>query len=158
MVLGPLMFLIYINNISEQVSSPLHLFADDCLLYRVIHTETDAQQLQSDPDCLSRWVEIWQMFFNITKCVVIKCSKSPSIISFNYSLNRHVLDTKTEHTYLGIILHNSMSWAPHINSVVNKASRTKKFLKRYLSNGSQKVKESAYFTIVHPILEYPSVV
>ena len=52
-VLGPLMFLIYINDISEQVSSPLRLFADDCLLYRVIHTETDAQQLQSDLDYLS---------------------------------------------------------------------------------------------------------
>ena len=125
-VLGPLMFLIYINDISEQVSSPLRLFADDCLLYRVIHAETDSQQPQSDIaiDCLSPWAEIWQMSFNITKCVVMKCSKSPSIISFNYSLNGHVLDTKTEHTYLGIILHNSMSWASHINSIVNKTSRT----------------------------------
>ena len=42
MVLEPLMFLIYINDISEQVSSPLRLFTDDCLLCRVIHTETDA--------------------------------------------------------------------------------------------------------------------
>ena len=126
-VLGPLMFLIHINDISEQVSSPFCLFADDCLPYRVIHTKTDAQQLQSDLDCLSRWAKIWQMSFNITKCIVMKCSKSLSIISFNYSLNGHVLDTKTEHTYLGIILHNSMSWASHINSIVNKASRTLNF-------------------------------
>ena len=52
-VLGPLMFPFYINDISEQTSSPLCLFADDCLLYRVFSTETDAQQLQSDLDCLS---------------------------------------------------------------------------------------------------------
>ena len=77
----PLMFLIYINDISEQVSSPSHLFTDDCLLYRVIHTETDAQQIQSDLDCLSRLAETWKMSFNITKCVVMKCSKSSFIIS-----------------------------------------------------------------------------
>ena len=97
------MFLIYINDISEQV---LCLFADDCLLYRIISTETDAQQLPSDLDCLSRWAEIWQMSFNVNKYVVMKCSKSLSIISFNYSLNGHVLDIKAEHTYLRIILHN----------------------------------------------------
>ena len=48
------MFLIYVNDISEQVTSPLHLFADDCLLYSVIHNKADAQQLQSDLDCLSQ--------------------------------------------------------------------------------------------------------
>jgi len=92
------------------------------------------------------------MSFNISKCVVIKCSKSPSIISFNYLLNGYLLDTKTEHTYLGITLQNMMSWASHINSIVNKASRTLNFLKRNLSRCSQKVKESAYFTTVCPIL------
>jgi len=55
-VLGPLMFLIYINDISEQVSSPLHLFTDDCLLYRVIHNKADAQRLQL---ISTQWGEIW---------------------------------------------------------------------------------------------------
>jgi len=70
------------------------------------------------------------------------------------------LDTKTELTYLGIILQNMMSWTSHINSIVNKASRTLNFLKRNLSRCSQKVKESTYFTImiVLPILEYASIV
>ena len=138
-VLGPLMFLIYINDISEQVSSPLHLFTDDCLLYRVIHNKADAQRLQLDLDCLTQWSEIWQMSFNVSKCVVMKCCKSLSIISFNYSLNGYLLDTKTEHTYLGITFQNMMSWASHINSIGNKASRTLNFLKGNLSRCSQKV-------------------
>jgi len=91
-VLGPLMFLIYINDISEQASSPLHFFADDCLLYRVIRNKADAQQLQLD--CLSQWSEVWQMSFNVSKCVVMKCSKLPSIITFNCSLDGHLLDKK----------------------------------------------------------------
>jgi len=147
------MFLIYTNDISEQVSSPLCFFADDCLLYRLICNKADAQLLQLDLDCLSQWSKIWQMSFNVSKCVVMKCSKSPSIITFNYSLDGHLLDTKTEYTYLGIILQDTtcMSWASHINSIVKKASRTLNFLKRNLSSCSQKVKESAYFTIVCPI-------
>ena len=59
-VLGPLMFLH--NDISTH--SPLHLFADDCLLYRVINTEQDALQLQHDLNTLSSWAEIWQSKFN----------------------------------------------------------------------------------------------
>ena len=45
-VLGPLMFLIYINDITEHISSSLRLFADDCLLYKIITTEEDSMQLQ----------------------------------------------------------------------------------------------------------------
>ena len=127
--IGTVLFLIYINDISKQVSPPLCLFADNCLLYRVIYNKPDAQQLQLDFDCLSQWGEIWQMSFNVSKCVVMKCSKSTSIISLNYSLNGHLLDTKTEHICLGLTLQNKMSWASHINSIVNKTSRTLNFLK-----------------------------
>jgi len=77
-VLGPLMFLIHINNISQQVSSPLGLFAENCLLYRLIQNEADAQQLQLDLDCLSQCSEIWQMSFNVSKYIVMKCTKLPS--------------------------------------------------------------------------------
>ena len=60
-VLGPLMFLIFINDISNNISSPLRLFADDCLLYRVIKSEKDASQLQYDLDQLSQWAQTWQI-------------------------------------------------------------------------------------------------
>ena len=56
-VRGPLMFLLCINDISNNIHSPLHLFADDCLLYRVINTEQDALQLQQDLNTLSSWAE-----------------------------------------------------------------------------------------------------
>ena len=55
------MFLIYINDITENVSSQLKLFADDCLLYRAIKTEQDSILLQKDLDALSQWAIIWQM-------------------------------------------------------------------------------------------------
>ena len=60
-VLGPLMFLIYINDITESISLSLRLFADDCILYRTITTEEDAVQLQYDLDHLFAWAIKWQL-------------------------------------------------------------------------------------------------
>ena len=64
------MFLIYINDITEIISSKL---TDDCLLYRTIKTEQDSFLLQKDLDALSQWATIWQMSFNPSKCTVMKC-------------------------------------------------------------------------------------
>ena len=75
-VLGPLMFLLYINDIAKGINSPLHLFADDCLLYRVINGVEDTNRLQEDLNKLSEWANTWQLKFNVSKCTVICCTRS----------------------------------------------------------------------------------
>ena len=101
-VLGPLMFLLYINDITEHVNSPLRLFADDCLLYRIITTKEDAIQLQHDLDQLHEWATKWQLRFNVTKCTIMRFTRSLSPIIFNYKLNNHNLGTSNQHSYLGV--------------------------------------------------------
>ena len=54
-VLGPLMFLLYINDITKDIDSPLRMFADDCLLYRIIESTEDTTKLQQDLNILSEW-------------------------------------------------------------------------------------------------------
>ena len=83
-VLGPLMFLLYINDISKHINSPLRLFADDYLLNRVISCKEDASLLQEDLDRLYEWTKIWQLRFNITKCVLLQCTRSLSPYQCNY--------------------------------------------------------------------------
>ena len=119
-VLGPLMFLLYIY---DRVSSTLCLFADDCLLYQKIQSPQDLILLQKDLDLLSHWASIWQMKFNTTKCIVLRCSRSPTPIQHDYQLNDHVLDIKDEHPYLGITLHKSLSWISHISKISTKPHR-----------------------------------
>ena len=75
-VLAPLMFLLYINDIVAGISSSLCLFGDDCLLYRTIKSIEDSIILQRDIKLLSQWATVWQMNFNISKCIVISCTKS----------------------------------------------------------------------------------
>ena len=71
-VLGPLLFLVYINDLPSHVQSTPRLFADDCLLYRRINARSDCDILQNDLDRLQEWVAIWQMCFNPDKCEVLR--------------------------------------------------------------------------------------
>jgi hypothetical protein len=70
-VLGPLMFLCHINDLPLSVKSYVRLFADDCLLYRTIHTMQDHIDLQSDLHQLEIWAETWGMKFNAKKCYIL---------------------------------------------------------------------------------------
>ena len=75
-VLGPLMFLLYINDISNNLTSHIRLFADDCIIYRTISFPEDPLHLQEDLDRIFNCTTHWQMQFNIQKCVVLQCTQS----------------------------------------------------------------------------------
>jgi len=70
-VLGPLLFLIYINDLDEDIKSLILKFADDIKIFWKIVSEEDSCQLQNDLDVLLQWAEDWQMSSNIAKCKVI---------------------------------------------------------------------------------------
>ena len=110
-VLGPLMFLLYTNDITKGVSSHLRLFADDCLLYRIINSAEDSIRLQEDLNRLSAWANIWQLKFNVSKCTVIRSTRSLSPLTHIYTLNTYTLDVSDQHSYLGVIVHKSLSWS-----------------------------------------------
>ena len=128
-VLGPLMFLIYINDIGDKVSSSLQFFADGCVLYRTVRSLEDSKQLQYDLDSILEWSKIWQMNFNIRKCTVLQCYRTNSPILANYSLASQTLECVKEHSYLGIILDQQITFTSHINHIVSKASKVLNFLK-----------------------------
>ena len=138
------MFLLYINDIT--INSPLRLFADDCLLYRVSNGAEDANMLQEDLNRLSEWENTWQLRFNVSKCTVICCTRSLTPFNHVYTLNNHILNLyhpRSTYLYLVVILNTSLSWSPHISSIVTKASKTLNFLKRNLNKCSKQVKEFA---------------
>ena len=60
-VLGPVLFLIFINDITEHIDSQIRLFVDDCLMYKIIHSPEDHTILQKDLTLLTNWAERWQM-------------------------------------------------------------------------------------------------
>ena len=102
--------------------------------------------------------KIWQLSFNITKCVLLQCVRSLLPYQCNYTLNKHTLATTDQHRCLGVLLDKWLSCSPHISNIASKASQTLNFLKCNLSMCSTAIKASAYFTMVRPIMEYASTV
>ena len=77
MVLGPLIYLLYVNDIADKISPQTRIkhFADDCLLYRTIDTEQHHKQLQQDLNTLVDWSHTWLMTFNAAKCHLLKITR-----------------------------------------------------------------------------------
>ena len=126
-VLGPLMFLVYINDINESISSSIRLFADDCVVYNTISTPRDAEQLQDDLNHIYAWSEKWQMKLNTDKCVLLRCTRSLTPIQYTYTLNDRALISKSQHSYLGIVFDSSVSWSTHLQIVGNRAMKILNF-------------------------------
>ena len=153
-VLGPLLFLIYINNLPENISSRVCLFADDCVVYRPIQCYDDCLALQSDLRTLEKWEKKWQMNFKPDKCNVMRFTRKPHPIYHSYTLTGQQLEAVCSHKYLGVILSDNLKWNRHIDAATAKASSIIGFLRRNLHNAPRNVKLQAYKSLVCPHLEY----
>ncbi len=155
-VLGPLLFLIYINDIGDTITqgTKIRLFADDCVLYREIISPRDSEILQHDLSTLHGWSSKWQMRFNAAKCYTINVTNKLSAPKYTYSMNDQLLSTVKSQPYLGVELEEHLSWKTHVEQVCAKANRSLGFLRRNLSRCSRDVKIQAYLALVRPQLEY----
>ena len=110
-VLGPLMFLIYINNIADNMDSAtnIRLFADDCLLYRIIRSSDDTDSLQNDLNSLTDWSSKWQMSFNTSKCKLLRITTKRNPITHSYRMADDLLETVKHHPYLGVELSHNLN-------------------------------------------------
>ena len=85
-VLGPHLFLMFINDIHANVSSTIRLFADDCLIYNTISSTKDEDYLQDDLDKLVQWAKIWGMRFNPAKCKSMRITRKRNPNPTNYTM------------------------------------------------------------------------
>ena len=155
-VLGPVLFLIFINDLPGNIRSSVRLFADVCVMYRNIKTLTDCQILQDDLNSLGQWETDWQMKFNVAKCHSMRVTRHlPSNqIHFNYSLHQQTLEQVQSAKYLGITITDDLEWGQHFAEISSKATKTLGFLRRNLALAPRHTKEVAYQTLVRPQLEY----
>ena len=129
LILGPLLFLLYINDLSERLSSNAKLFADDTSLFSVIHdSNTSALDLNNDLAKINRWVFQWKMIFKpdpkkqAQDVIFIRKSKATSHPPLVFN-NNNVIQAAS-HKHLGIILDTRLSFEKHLETVLCKLNKT----------------------------------
>ena len=135
-VLGPLFFLIYINDISINLSpgTEIRLFADDSLLYRRINSFNDTIILQEDLDRLQRWKATWKMEFHPQKCQLLCVTNKRNIIQQNYKIHNTILQETSAAKYLGISIDSHLKWKQHYSTTLKKANGVLAFLRRNIGD------------------------
>ena len=157
-VLGPLLFICYVNDMPDKIKSTLKLYTDDALLYREIHSPEDSKILQEDINMLQQWAECWMMNFNPVKCEYLRVTNKSSPFATQYLINNNKIQQVSQAKYLGVHIDETLSWNFHVNFVSNKANNVRAFLQRNLRQCPANVRERCYLTLVRPILEYVCVV
>ena len=152
--MGPLLFLIFINDLPVAATSKTRLFADDYIRYRQIYNHDDSITLQQDLDNLEAWEKMCGMQFHPEKCISLSVTRSQTPFHINYILKGHTLESVTTAKYLGIAISKDMTWNTHINNITPKANKIIGFLRRNLPIQNTVAKTLAYKSMVRSNLEY----
>ena len=158
-VLGPLLFNIYINDITNVSLSngSMLLYADDSMLYRPIHTDDDYYHLQLDINKLCTWTDNNLLRYNSTKCkyMVISRRKQPTLPSTSLFVNDSPMERVNSYKYLGVWLNSSLTWSMHVTSICKKARQQIGILyRRFYGHSNSATLLQLYLSYVRPHLEY----
>ena len=151
-VLGPVLFLIYINDIDTNLNCLISKFADDTKVGKSVISQTDRINLQNDLDKIAAWSEQWQMPFNVGKCQVLHVGRQNP--KFNYSMAGTNLITADKVKDLGVTITSDLKFKQQSIESANKANRMLGFIKRNFSFRSQDIILPLYISLVRPHLEY----
>ena len=155
-ILGPLLFIIYINDLIDSCNngSELYLYADDAKLFKHILNDFDKTILQNDLDNLGHWTEQWLLKLNVTKCKHMSFQRANELSLYQYN----ILGTNLEHVDaikdLGVTFDGKLKFANHICEKVNKAYSTLGIIKRNFQYLSDECFVTLYKSVVRPHLEY----
>ncbi len=151
-VLGPLLFLIYINDLDCGIVSKISKFADDTKLGGKVLTTDDCKAIQRDLDNLSTWSDKWLLNFNGAKCKVMHVGYNN--VKYNYKLQEQNLLKVTEEKDLGIIVKSDLKCDIQCSAASRKANTILGFIARNFDCKTPEVITRLYTSLVRPHLEY----
>ena len=151
-VLGPILFLIYINDLDDSITSNVLKFADDTKLFRKVNTDGDKQHLQNDLDRLVKWSEKWQMLFNFGKCKCLHTGHRN--LNVNYKMGDTVLGTTVKEKDLGVTISADMNVSEQCGIAASKGNQIIGLIRRNITYKGKKLIIPLYKAIVRPHLEY----
>ena len=157
-ILGPLLFLIFVNDLPASISSSfVLLFADDAKCLMPISTMSDCLLLQDDVSRLVQWSNTWNLLLNEEKCSIVNFSTSQFPIIFNYFVNGKQIPSKSTQRDLGIVVSSDYQWSSHYKKIISNAYKMLGTLRRIFSYSiAVSAKRSLYLSLVRSQLQYCS--
>ena len=159
-ILGPLLFLLYINDIVTDIQSCVRLFADDTSLYIIVDNPISAaEMINTDLETIHRWAEKWLVKFNPSKSESLLVSRKnnrnmhPPLI-----MNTVYINEVQHHKHLGVILSNDGTWHEHINLITSKAWQKIYVMRKLKFMLDRDSLNKIYISFVRPTLEYANIV
>ena len=159
-ILGPLLFLIFINDIVKNIRGNIRLFADDAILFDIVENPLlTGITLNEDLSSIFLWAMQWLVDFNPIKqetfIISKKRIKPPHPLLY---MGSTVISEVTSHKHLGIIFNNDVSWNNYINTIVDKAYKCLGILRKHKFNLDRCSLDKMYKLFIRPLLEYGNII
>ena len=157
-VLGPLLFLVFINDLPDIITSEAFLFADDTKVFRSIKGRMDQHILQTDLNRLCDWSKQWLLNFNASKCKVVSFGKQ-RFMDKTYYLNdedniRSTIEKATSEKDIGVVVDSKLDFGLHIAEKSKLANQRMGTIKRTFTYMDKEMFKMLYTSLVRPHLEY----
>jgi len=163
-VLGPVLFICYINDLPEMIASLIYMYADDTKVSRAVNCDMDRVALQGDLDQLVEWSRIWQLQFNVGKCKVMHLGRANPKAEYRMRQTRDgksesiALQESAEEKDLGVWITDNLKSSVHVAHAVSKANQILGLIRRTFSYLDMPLVKQLYTAMVRPHLEYANVV
>lgn len=153
-VLGPLLFVLFINDLPEAVrhGSEVFLYADDTKIFRKIREPQDCDKLQEDLDGLKQWTEKWLLNFHPEKSRHMRIGRT-DVEDRDYTMYGNIKKTRVEKD-IGVVIDDKLKFSDHLAEKVNKANRIVGLIRRTFMHLEPAIIKPLYTALVRPHLEY----
>ncbi|VDI31343.1 Hypothetical predicted protein [Mytilus galloprovincialis] len=161
-VLGPVLFLTFINDLPYVVEGKVKVFTDDCKVYFKVSSDYERCKLQENLDRLCEWSDMWKLKFNAAKCEVLHINPDNDL-HYRYTMldeSGHfiALSTVNEERDLGVTFESNLKFEKHISDMYNTAQRVLSLIHHSFDYMDQDMFLTIYKSIVLPLLEYATCV
>ena len=151
-VLGPILFILFINDIGDGLEGVLSIYADDTKHIYPVNSKHDASVLQSEIDLLDQWATTWDMKFNSTKCAVMHFGRNNQ--EHEYFLGNSTLNSTKAEKDVGVIVQENLKFDQHCKKVVNKCNQIIGQVWRSFENKEPGIMLDIYHTYILPHIDY----
>ena len=158
--LGPLLFLVFINDIVHVIQHcQIRLFADDTCLYISVDNRNDAaEMINRDLANVQSWADQWLITFSPPKTKTLLISNKSTINAHpDLILQGHIISSVPQHKHLGIVLNHNLRWNAHINDVVARCTKKINLMKQFKFELDRKSLEIIYLSFIRRSVEYGDV-